>query len=300
MEASSLKATRAPSAAIRDWFYWLSVSELELPDGATLHGGMLTDHTCLRILTGGKWTARTAEGEQEFDPGEEGLALYFGPQTRYMPLSVTGSFRILTLHLRAGATTVIGGPDQVEARDRIFVHSELSGHGNLATRFDPAASDAAWMDAMERELVLFLERRDVRLPDALTTAFERRTLSQPDMSIGAFAKELGISARTLERTVSRDYGLPPKKVLRRARALDMAASLLGVVDPAEEEELQLRYFDQSHLIKEIRHFFGMTPSDLSGNPHPLLRNNLEIRQTRRLEAMGRWTPDEPVPWQGED
>lgn len=294
--ASSLKATRAPHAAIRDWVYWLGVSQLDLPDDHVLEGGMLTDHACIRIITGGKWTAETADGPMILDPGEEGMALFFGPQSRYMKLSVDGSFRVLTLHMRAGAMTGLGGFDQAEARDRIYDHDELVGHGKLASRFDPAASDEEWMDAMEFELHRFVERNAMRFPDALTIAFERASLSHPEMSIKDFAEEQGVSSRTLERTVLRDYGLSPKKVLRRARALDMAAALLGVVDPDEEQELQLRYFDQSHLIKEMRHFFGMTPGELSNNPHPLLRNNLEIRQSRRLEAMGRWSTDEPLPW----
>lgn len=295
-KASSLKATRAPTQRLREWFYWLSVSELDLPSGTVLEGGMLTDHSCLRIITGGRWTAETARGIRVFDPEDTGLALYFGPQSRFMKLSVDGSFRVLTLHLRAGATVVLGGPSQVETRDCIFEHARIVGHGDLATRFDRSAPDDVWMDMMEAELARFLDRTPTKRPDPLTTAFEQASLSEPEMSISAFAELHGLSPRTLERTIKRDYGLSPKKVLRRARALDMAAALLGVVDPAEEDELELRYFDQSHRIKETRHFFGMTPSELTAKADPLLRNNLEIRQTRRLEALGRWSPDQPMPW----
>lgn len=293
---SPLTAARAPARDIRDWFYWLGVSQLDLPDGAALHGGMLTDHACLRVITGGTWIAETAKGLEKFSPGDDGMALYFGPQTRHMALTVQGSFRILTLHLRAGAPTVLGGPDPVTGRDCIFDHAELVGHGNLASRFHPDASDEAWLATMEEELRKLLSLRDAERPDTIITAFERASLSTPDMSIAGFAEKHDINPRTLERLVMRDYGLTPKKVLRRARALDMAAAIVGVVAPEEHDELELRYFDQSHLIKEIRHFFGMTPSELAERAIPLLRVNLEIRQSRRLEAMGRWTADEPLPW----
>lgn len=296
LQDTRLAATRGPAEDIRDWIYWLSVSDMELPDGITLSGGMLTDHACMRVITGGVWTAETAEGHRVYDPGPDGMVLYFGPQTKFMPLTVTGSFRLLTMHLRAGANTVMGGPNQLEHRDCIVDHSELVGHGNLATRFKLDASDDDWLDAMERELRRFIEATGTRKPDPVTVGFEKVCLSRPDSPISQIARDLNVSPRTLERTVRRDYGLSPKKVLRRARALDMAAALLNVVDPEEEADLELRYFDQSHLIKEIRHFFGMTPGDLSDSPHPLLRNNLEIRQARRLEAIGRWNHDEPVPW----
>jgi AraC-like DNA-binding protein len=85
--------------------------------------------------------------------------------------------------------------------------------------------------------------------------------------------------------VARDFGISPKAVQRRARALDMAAALLGVARSEEEAQLRLRYFDQSHLIREIRHFFGMRPTDLSNGAHPLLRLNIESRQMRRLRAL---------------
>lgn len=293
---SPLAATRAPAEDIRDWIYWLCVSEMDMPEGAVLHGGMLTDHAALRIITGGIWTAETADGFRVYDPGDQGMALYFGPQTRHMPLTVTGSFKVLTMHLRAGATTVMGGPDNESSLNRILNHADVVGHGNLGARFDPESPDHGWLDVMETELRKFIDLAAPRKPDAVTTAFERASLTQPEMSVSDFAKELGISVRTLERTVRRDYGVSPKKVLRRARALDMAAAILGVVDPSEEDELELRYFDQSHLIKEIRHFFGMTPGELEHRAVPLVRVNMEIRQTRRLEAMGRWTPDEPLPW----
>ncbi|GMN14532.1 helix-turn-helix domain-containing protein [Altererythrobacter sp. MTPC7] len=293
---SPLSAARAPARDIRDWIYWLGVSKLDLPAGAALHGGMLTDHACLRIITGGTWIAETASGLMKFDPGRDGMALYFGPQSQHVKLTVQGSFRILTMHLRAGASTVLEAPAQTESRDCIYDHHSIVGHGNLASRFDPAASDEDWLVAMEDEMRKFLCLRDTAPPDPVITAFERASLSTPDMSIAGFAEEHGISPRTLERLVMRDYGVTPKTVLRRARALDMAAAILGVVAPDEQSELELRYFDQSHLIKEIRHFFGMTPSELPQRAIPLLRVNLEIRQSRRLEAMGRWTPDEPLPW----
>jgi AraC-like DNA-binding protein len=97
--------------------------------------------------------------------------------------------------------------------------------------------------------------------------------------------------------VRRDFGMPPKQVLRRARALDMASSLRGVADQAEAEELHLRYYDQSHLIREFTQLFGMSPRQFIASPQPLLTLTLESRQARRLELMERVAPGGIRPWQ---
>lgn len=85
-------------------------------------------------------------------------------------------------------------------------------------------------------------------------------------------------------------------MLRRARALDIAAVLLGVAMKEEEAEMRLRCFDQSHLIREMRQFFAMTPTQLRTGAHSLLRITMEIRQSRRLDALALLGRDQPRPW----
>jgi hypothetical protein len=86
-------------------------------------------------------------------------------------------------------------------------------------------------------------------------------------------------------------------VLRRARALDMASHLRGVADEAEAETLALRYYDQSHLIREFTAMFGMSPRQFINTPQPLMTLSLENRQSRRLEMSERIAPGGLRPWQ---
>ena len=86
-------------------------------------------------------------------------------------------------------------------------------------------------------------------------------------------------------------------MLRRARALDMTSYLRGVADQAEAEELQLRYYDQSHLIREFTELFGMSPRQFVASPQPILTLALESRQARRLEMIERVAPGAVRPWQ---
>lgn len=298
-QGAPLALSRAGAPDIETWFDWISVAEGELPEGSTVSCGMLGDQPCFRLLWGGVWTAETRDGHRVFDPGDKGITLYFGTQSRYMPITVTGSYKCVTLHLATGAPAVLAGPPQIDLIDRIIIHEELVGHGKLTTKIALEEDYEGWMQALERQLRKFLDKNGRRMPDPLSAAFERECLVSPDFSIGDFADAHSVSTRTVERTVLRDFGLSPSLVLRRARALDMAAALLDVARPDEENEIRLRYYDQSHLIREIRHFFGMKPSELSGRQHPFLSLNMESRQRRRLKAQLELAEEEQrgiMPW----
>jgi len=279
---------------------WFSATDAELPLGAKIDDGMFNDHTCLRIMFGGRWTAETRDGPRVFEPGEAGKSLYFGPQSRMLRISVEGRFKVITTVFAPGTATVVGNPPQVELVDRIFDFDEMVGHGQLSTRFDPMGHPQQWLETFEDELRRFIAQDEIRAPDPLTIAFERQLLTNPVFKLREFAKRHDIASRTLERTILRDYGLTPRQVRRRARALDMAAALLGVAMEDEEAALRLRYFDQSHQIREIRHFFDCTPGQLQSEPHPLLRLNLEVRQARRVRELALLPPDTIQPWRDPD
>jgi len=133
--------------------------------------------------------------------------------------------------------------------------------------------------------------------DPVTARFEALAFSDPSANVADFARDIGIDRRKLERLVRRDFGMSPKQVLRRARALDMASHMRGVADIAEADTMALRYYDQSHLIHEFTQLFGMSPRQFVEMPQPILTLALESRQARRLEAIKRLTPGQVRPWQ---
>lgn len=291
-----LALNQLPADDLQPWFTWLAVTDAELPVGQEISCGMLTDHDTIRVIFGGSWYAETVDGPREFHPGAEGISLYFGPQSRIMRLRVDGSFKVATLHLGAGASTVLGAPSPTDMLDRIADFDGLVGQGRLGSHFDPAEPPDTWLETFERELRKFIAEKNVAEPDPITLAFERAMMADSNLAVSRFAEAHGVSVRTLERIVKRDYGMTPKQALRRARALDLAATLIGVAREDEDAELRLRYFDQSHQIREIRHFFDMTPGQLRNGKHPLLTLNLEIRQSRRVDMLSRLAPGQIQPW----
>lgn len=295
-DGDGLAFNHPPSSDLEPWFVWFSATDAEIPDGGQIADGMFNDHAVIRILFHGHWTARTRDGLMTFTPGDRGMTLYFGPQTKVMPITGRGRIKVISVHLAPGAASMLGGPCQEEMIDRIANHDELAGHGSLSSRFDPGGTPLDWLHSFERELRKFVEIRATKKPDPITLAFEHQTLVNPSFTLRDFAAGQGCSVRTVERAVKRDYGLSPKQVCRRARALDMASALLGVAMEEEEAALRLRYFDQSHLIREIKAFFGMTPQELRDGNHPFLRLNLEVRQARRVQALSLLPPGVIEPW----
>lgn len=238
----------------------------------------------------------TAEGPSEYDPGERGLSLYFGPCTRVMPLIAHGSFRVVTISFAPGGTLGLDLPAQSETTDRIMSFDPFTSQTEPLPNYAPQSDAESWLLSAEQQLMKVGANAFHHEPQPLLGAFERFCLTNPGNPLDEFSDHQAITRRTLERTIGRDWGVSPKFALRRARALDMAAALLGVAPAEEEPELRLRYYDESHLIREIRHFFDTTPRKLRDEPHPLLTITMEIRQSRRLEALARLRDDEPRPW----
>jgi AraC-like DNA-binding protein len=93
-------------------------------------------------------------------------------------------------------------------------------------------------------------------------------ISNLDPAIEDLAVSTALSVRQLERTTKRFYGMPPKKLARKYRAL-RAAHMLANGDSLDEGGLALAFYDQSHLIREIKQFTGLTPSQLKAGASKL-------------------------------
>lgn len=295
-----LSLNRSPHHSLRHWLMRIGVTSVDMPKGASIECASMCEHPVLRMIYGAKWTAHTAEGVQEFDPGNHGLALYFGPETRAMKLKVHGSFRVVSINCTSGFAHNFDLPDASETLDRIIPIDPLTGSSTPHHGHRPQDDAQAWLESIEAHLHERIHAAGFDEPHGLLEEFEWLCLTDPGANLADFADANATTRRTLERTISRHWGVTPKFALRRARALDMAAALLGVADHEEEPELRLRYFDQSHLSREMRHFFDQTPGDLQTGECPLLRITMEIRQARRLEALTKLAEDETPPWRDPD
>lgn len=293
-DGQALSWNRAPSDDLAPWIARIYVARVDAPDDYLLECGLFNDTAMLRIQLAGQWSAQTADGRLAH--GRE--ALIFGPHSRRMPISVRGSFISLGISLRPGTCHALKGPKLADLVDRSVRFGDAGiASTDLMGRLEDGAEPDDWACILEDFVRRRVEAAGWAEPDQVTARFETVTLNDPGISVAAFARDCGVEKRTLERIVGRDFGMPPKQVLRRARALDMASHLRGVADQDEAEELALRYYDQSHLIREFTELFGMSPGQFVSTPQPILTLALESRQSRRLEALERIGPGDVRPWE---
>lgn len=279
-----LAYSRAPAADLAPWVQSLAVVDIVSRD-CEQKCCVFSANPSIRVLLAGKWQFETADGTLEFDASDRSRTLYFGPHTKAMPVTVDGPVRFLLLHFHPGVPPLDQSLSHTQMLDRIECFDDGVPREAEQSIFDPADKRETWLDTFEAVTRQVLFERVSEPPSEIALAFYRRILSDPAFDMEELTKLFSISRRTLERQVKASFGLTPKQVVRRGRALDMAAAILGVAMPDDEAEFRLRYFDQSHMTREIQAYFGASPGVLAREAAILLRIDLEIRQVRRAEAM---------------
>jgi methylphosphotriester-DNA--protein-cysteine methyltransferase len=93
----------------------------------------------------------------------------------------------------------------------------------------------------------------------------------------------------VQRLAERYFGLTPSKLARKYRAL-RAAVLLSRPTITDDEiaAVQDHFYDQPHMIREMRLFAGRTPARIADPDAPYLSAFLDLRNFR--EAGPRMAP----------
>jgi AraC-like DNA-binding protein len=142
---------------------------------------------------------------------------------------------------------------------------------DLAERFgEPWREMLDWLRSQEDsgrasdELWNFLREQLHPVTDMevrFVTETDRWLADEQSPRVDALQEVTGLSARQVARWCNRLYGAPPKYLARKYRALRCAQTLA-------REELDWSeasgdaFYDQSHFIRELKHFTGLTPTEL--------------------------------------
>ncbi len=105
--------------------------------------------------------------------------------------------------------------------------------------------------------------------------------------IAELQDRLPYSERQVQRLVTRFFGQPPVRLIRRYRAI-RAATLLAMPDltPKMEAEIRDAFYDQAHMIKEIRHFAGRTPRRLQPKVESVIKDTLAASGYSSVDLFG--------------
>ncbi|MFM9935227.1 MAG: AraC family transcriptional regulator, partial [Novosphingobium sp.] len=143
-DGQPISYSRAPAADLMPWIGRLYVTIVDAPADYRLACGILNDTAMLRIQLRGTWTAETAEGPRQMGRA----ALFFGPNTLRMPISVTGSFTSVGLSLRPGACHALGAPSLDTLSDRLTPLETIGLTSSLwMCQFKDGASPEEWCAA---------------------------------------------------------------------------------------------------------------------------------------------------------
>lgn len=93
----------------------------------------------------------------------------------------------------------------------------------------------------------------------------------PDVT--GLVKRSQLSQSQVERNCKRYYGMPPKTLVRKYRAL-RAAVLLASGKAEQIDLIGEGFYDQAHFIREIKHFTGLTPKSFCTHPDELTKLSL--------------------------
>lgn len=169
-----------------------------------------------------------------------------------------GPTRSILVRFTPQGAACLGVPASELSNDSVALDALLPGSREVVERLRGARTIAEGVVIVED----FLARR----PFAVDPLVERalRLLAagpEEDASIARIARSLSMSERQLERRFLDRVGSTPRRYAS-LRRFERAAALLGSGAPLGRVALDAGYYDQSHIIRELRRFSGMTPGAL--------------------------------------
>ncbi len=201
---------------------------------------------------------------------------FVGPTSGAVRTCVDGPIRTFGLGLTPAGWEVLTGIDAHTALNRVF---------DAADRLGLAAADIAAAFATcttAEEMAAIAEARlgaMIGVGHPATLRFVRAVdawLCDADSpEIDDLVDATGLSRRQVERRCNALYGAPPKLLARKYRALRAAVALADGAEPPDA------FYDQSHMIREIKQFTGLTPRKMRD---PGMLAKLTIAQRRALEG----------------
>jgi AraC-like DNA-binding protein len=264
-----------PSKALAPYIRRHYVYRAELPADMVIADKMIAETAFIRIPLRGDWFVKSESDEWVSAWGPK----LFGANSHPFPLKVVGPFVILGCSIKPSGWKSLCKRSAAHFVDRMVALEDVLGDiaHEMMAKLDVGLSDAEMVAAIEEAIAAQIARINLRQEDMQMAKFDAIARVDSTIRIDDAAEQVGLSVRQLERRCLESFGLTPKTILRRSRFLDMATAMRGFSDPSEEELAALRYFDQSHLNREFRRFFGMTPKAFQNAYTPLMTSGLHLR-----------------------
>lgn len=225
---------------------------------------------------------------ERFDPARPGVMMLSG-FSQAVPYRMHGPWHAVGVSLTPVGWAALAQLSAREARDR-YLHGEQAARPALATFGEDLAHRYAIGEIGLGEARTSLCEWITANLNPVPAAHERllgqvaRWLGQQlHPSVEALYETTAYSRRQTERLVERYFCLPPAALARKFRAIRAAALLAQPrLSARAEADIAEAFYDQPHMVREIRHYCGYTPSRLGGDADPLFHTMLALKNFDRL------------------
>lgn len=259
-----------PGAPLAPYVTLFYLFQADLPEFADIERA---DHAQLRFrLSAGASDYVFADGRRvDAAPNH-----FVGPTSGAVHSRAVGPVRVFGMGLTPAGWEAFAGIDADTALNGVFDATDRLGlvAGDMAAAFDACATAEEMAAIAEPRLTALIgvghagTLRFVRAVDAWLVG-----VASPELD--ALVAATGLSRRQVERRCNALYGAPPKLLARKYRALRAAVAL------ADGHDAPDGFYDQSHMIREIKQFTGLTPRRMRD---PGVLAKLTIVQRRALEG----------------
>jgi len=197
-------------------------------------------------------------------------AVLVGPTTAAVRFEIEGPLRMFGLGITAAGWGALTQHSAADYLDRVVPAVTL--FPNIEQRLEElGALDSLPQMCAAADAIL---APIVNNASAEMVAFTRMVDSWLASSVSPTVTDLHactrLSERQLTRRVKQLYGIPPKYLSRKYRALRAARALIDA-DADEADFLRDAFYDQSHMIRELKLFAGTTPTRLRTGEGELAR-----------------------------
>lgn len=195
-------------------------------------------------------------------------ALICCPRTAQLKLTATGNVKLLSIRFRSSGFYQLFRVPMHGLTDQLHLYSDVFNATDLSWLFDEH-SDVERLSRLQRWLSDKLEQSNDhnllfgQVIEQVYYGLDKQVLSR-------VKSEAACSERSFQRKFKTFTGVDAKYFSRTARFQACLKQLLHT-DRMRFAELSTEqsFYDQSHFIKEFRHFSGQTPKDyLARHNHP--------------------------------
>ena len=251
----------APPAALRAYVGSLYLFTVSAP---TFADQTRADVPQLRFMLEGEGDYHFRDGTVTATPP----VCLLGPTMGATRFQLDRPSRVLGLSLLPAGWISLHGGDADAMADRLTDMGAAKGGvlADLLERLRPLGEDADAMAAICWAALAPVMRPLRQATWDLLAAVDDWLMGDGSPRPEALAEATGLSARQLARLTNRYYGAPPKLLARKYRALRCSAKI--ALDGISWQQLceEGGFYDQSHFIREIKHFIGLTPHQLQTEP----------------------------------